>query len=61
MFDIRTNTNERYVRASSDQILLKPVPGPMRTIGGYLVLSPEQAAGLVKELHHWLEDQKGKL
>ena len=58
MFDIKHGgVHSSYVRAQEGSVLIKP-KGPVRTIAGYLVLSPEQAESLVKELHHWLERER---
>ncbi len=57
-FDIRAGgESSHYLRSAVGTVLLKPT-GVVRTVAGYLVLSPEQAESLVQELHHWLENER---
>jgi hypothetical protein len=49
--------NERYVRATGGDVLIRPSSG-IRTLGGYLVLRPDEAELLVQQLHHWLENER---
>jgi hypothetical protein len=57
-FDIRAGGDEsHYLRSDVGTVLVKPT-AVTRTIAGYLVLSPEQAESLVRELHHWLENER---
>ena len=59
-FDIRAGgESSQYVRAQSGTVLVKPTE-VLRSVAGYLVLSPEQAESLVQELHHWLENERVK-
>jgi len=57
LVEVRSDGSQsRYVSTGVDCVLIRPVNEPLRTIGGYFVLSPEQAEDLVVALHHWLED-----
>jgi hypothetical protein len=59
-FDIRAGGDvSRYLRSEVGTVLVKPT-SVKRTVAGYLVLSPEQARSLVRELHHWLENEREK-
>jgi hypothetical protein len=62
MFEIRSGVAQsRYVNASANDVLIRLSAAPhLTTIGGYLVLSPEQAESLSIELHHWLETKEGR-
>ena len=62
MFEIRSGISQsRYVNSHANDVLIRLSDAPrLRTIGGYLVLSPEQAEALSYELHHWLETEEGK-
>jgi hypothetical protein len=60
-FEIRAGGKaSRYSRSDRGTVLVKLTDEPTRTIAGYLVLRPEQAESLVIEMHHWLDNQKGK-
>lgn len=61
VFEIMQNPPaSRYMRANKEDVLIRPVNRPMRTISGYFVVSPEEAESLVRELHHWLENEREK-
>jgi hypothetical protein len=49
--------NERYLQSTKGCVLFTPSSG-LRTVGGYLVLRPDEAESLVRELHHWLENER---
>ena len=50
-----SGTQERYLNTEAEQVLIRPSEHPLRTVGGYVVLSPEEAESLCVQLHHWLE------
>ena len=59
MFEIVSSVSDSsYMRVNKDEVFIRPSDRPMRTVGGYFVLSPDQARGLVNQLHHWLENER---
>lgn len=56
MIEVRASgSQERYLNTYPGDVLIRPLRGPLRIVGGYVVLSPEEAESLCSELHHWLE------
>ncbi len=56
MYEVRVSgSQERYLNTYPGDVLIRPLRRPLRTVGGYVVLSPEEAESLRSELHHWLE------